>query len=140
MVRSAGLTGKRETRRLVHHVAMYRAIPILLLLSLTACRSLEPRPAASSYSCMRAVRDQVVQRLGQNTLDKRLHCAVSAHIARQCSVSEAYLAGMGKEVSDLFTGGDAEWADWQADRAGVSCGKANADEQGIAGCCAERGY
>jgi hypothetical protein len=88
---------------------------------------------------MRAVRDQVRQQLGEVS-DKRLHCAVSAHIAQRCSVAEAYMAGMGKELEDLFGGGDAEWADWRADRAGVHCGRAQSGDDEIVGCCAQAGY
>jgi len=106
---------------------------------LSACRSVEPRAASSSYGCMKVVRDQVVAQL-KDAGDKHLHCVVSAGIARRCSVTEAYLAGMGKELADLFTPhGDAEWADWQADRAGVACGRVNAGEA-IEGCCVARGY
>lgn len=71
--------------------------------------------------------------------DKRLHCLASAQIAQQCSVIEAYMAGMGKELSDLFGHGDAEWADWRADRAGVSCGRHN-NSADIQACCAAKGY
>jgi hypothetical protein len=110
----------------------------LLLLTMTmlsACTSLQPRPEISSLGCMQAVRAQ----LPTDRPDKRLHCLASAQIARQCSVSEAYLAGMGKELRDLFSAGDAEWADWQADRAGVRC-RRNGDAETIEACCAEQGY
>jgi hypothetical protein len=96
---------------------------------------MQPRPADSMLGCMQAVRAQ----LPENPADKRLHCLVSAQIARQCSVSEAYLAGMGKELRDLFGAGDAEWADWRADRAGVRCGRSS-DEAVIEACCARQGY
>ena len=85
---------------------------------------------------MQAVRAQ----LPTDDTDKRLHCLVSAQIARQCSVSEAYLAGIGKELRDLFGRGDAEWADWQADRAGVSCGRMQGSDVDIHACCAAKGY
>ncbi|MGC3981727.1 MAG: hypothetical protein QM808_10730 [Steroidobacteraceae bacterium] len=111
---------------------MLRPLLLITVLSITACTSLQPRPAASSYACMKAVRDQQPADLP----DKRLHCVASAQIARQCSVSEAYLAGIGKELRDLFGSGDPEWADWQADRAGVAC----RNEDGIAACCERRGF
>jgi hypothetical protein len=57
-----------------------------------------------------------------------------------CNLSEAYLAGAGKELRDLLGAGDAEWTDWQADRAGVDCARHAQDDSGIADCCAERGY
>jgi hypothetical protein len=85
---------------------------------------------------MQAVRAQ----LPVTDNDKHLHCLVSAQITQQCSVIEAYLAGMGKELSDLFGRGDAEWADWRADRAGVSCGRSEEGAVAIDACCAKRGY
>jgi hypothetical protein len=113
-------------------------VPCFLLLPglLMACSSVQPRPAHSSYGCMQAVRAQ----LPTDDNDKRLHCLATAQITRQCSVSEAYLAGMGKELSDLFGSGDAEWADWQADRAGVNCGRAQNSMEDIQACCAAKGY
>jgi hypothetical protein len=85
---------------------------------------------------MQAVRAQLPTEYN----DKRLHCFASAQIARQCSVTEAYMAGIGKEISDLFGHGDAEWADWRADRAGVSCGRTQIDAADIQACCAAKGY
>jgi hypothetical protein len=115
---------------------MIRNLALLLLCCLTACSSVQPRPATSSYGCMQAVRAQ----LPASDSDKRQHCLVSAYIAQQCSVTEAYLAGIGKELRDLFGHGDAEWADWQADRAGVSCGRMQSDAAALQACCAARGY
>lgn len=110
-------------------------LPCLFLLPV-ACSSVQPRPAMSSYGCMQAVRAE----LPADASDKRLHCVAAAQIARQCSVSEAYLAGMGKELADLFGRGDAEWSDWQADRAGVGCGQTQNSASDIRACCAAKGY
>lgn len=72
--------------------------------------------------------------------DSRAHCLASGLIARYCSKSEAYMAGAGKELRDLFGPGDAEWRDWRADRAGIACSRLGKDDAEIASCCAERGY
>ncbi|MGD9841741.1 MAG: hypothetical protein AB7F79_02210 [Steroidobacteraceae bacterium] len=102
------------------------------LVLLAACTTApDHRPTHSSYGCMQAVRLQVPATLD----DKQQHCLASALIAQQCSVMEAYLAGMGKELSDLFGAGDAEWADWQADRTGIACAKNNDSHEAIADCC-----
>jgi hypothetical protein len=85
---------------------------------------------------MRAVRDSLPAGLP----DKRAHCLASAGIALRCSVMEAYVAGAGKEISDLFTGGDAEWADWRADRVGVACAKLSYQIDVVSMCCKEHGY
>jgi hypothetical protein len=85
----------------------------------------------SSYGCMRAVRDIVPTRIP----DKRAHCLAAGGIALHCSVAEAYIAGVGKEVTDLFTGGDAEWGDLKADAAGVRCARAGRGDSQLASCC-----
>ena len=118
---------------------MARLKPLLALsfvAQLGACAGVEPRPAQSSYGCMQAV----VQQLPESTNDKHLHCLAGAGIARQCSVVEAYLAGIGKELRDMFGAGDPEWADWQADRAGIRCARESATHADIEECCTRRGY
>lgn len=79
--------------------------------------------------------------------DPRAHCIASGLIAQRCSATEARLAGLGKEVRDVFTHGDASWRDWQADRAGVRCartigsGAAEADARAaLDACCRAAGY
>lgn len=95
------------------------------------------RPADSSYGCMQAV---VRDKLPPSLPDERAHCLGAGLIARYCSGSEAYLAGAGKELRDLLGHGDAQWADWRADRAGIDCARrANGDAE-LETCCAERGY
>ncbi len=108
-----------------------RPLLLLLMVLLTACTSVHPRAVSSSLDCMRAARAQLPAAL----TDKQQHCLASAYIARQCSVTEAYLAGMGKEVQDLFGAGDADWADWRADRQGIACRSAG-DVNAVLSCCA----
>jgi hypothetical protein len=110
---------------------------VVVALGLYGCATPPDRPAVSSYSCMVAVRESVPPQ----GYDKRAHCMVSAGIAQRCSVFEADLAGLGKEFRDVFTpGGDASWADWRADRAGIRCAKRGRDPAMLAACCAESGY
>jgi hypothetical protein len=100
--------------------------------ALSACTAVAPRAASSSYGCMAAVvRDHVPPTLP----DKRAHCLASGLIARHCSVGEAYMAGAGKEIRDLFGHGDAEWADWQADRRGIACARRSSSDEQVAECC-----
>ena len=68
--------------------------------------------------------------------DKRAHCLAAGLIARYCSVGEAYIAGAGKELLDLFGGGDAQWSDRQADRVGIRCASAAISDEQVAACCA----
>ena len=93
------------------------------------------RPAVSSYECMKAVRDALPAGLD----DKRAHCLAAGGIAQRCSVFEADLAGLGKEVRDVFTGGDASWADWRADRTGIRCAKQAKNGQTLGACCEAAG-
>jgi hypothetical protein len=115
------------------------ALVLVLALVLAACAGVPQhaaRLAPSSYGCMQAV----VARLPPRLPDKRAHCRAAGMIARYCSVPEAYIAGAGKEVRDAFTGGDAEWADWRADRVGIRCAQRSADDAELFACCAGRGY
>jgi hypothetical protein len=82
----------------------------------------------------------VRDKLPANLPDKRAHCLAGGLISRYCSVTEAYLAGAGKEVRDLLGHGDAEWADWRADRVGIECARESGDDAALAQCCSARGY
>jgi hypothetical protein len=77
----------------------------------------------------------VKQQLPPNLPDKRAHCVAAGMIARYCSLPEAYLASIGKELRDLVTGGDAEWGDWRADRVGIACARRAADDAALLTCC-----
>lgn len=108
------------------------------LLTLTGCASLSgQRLAHSSYGCMEAV---VREKVPEDLRDKHRHCLAGGLIARYCSLSEAYLAGLGKELGDLLGPGDAEWKDWQADRAGVRCARKSVTDEDVAACCTRAGY
>jgi hypothetical protein len=108
-----------------------------LLSDCTSVANAPPRIAASSYQCMAAV---VKEKVPGNVPDKRAHCLAAGLIARYCSRTEAYIAGAGKEFRDLFTGGDFEWADWRADRAGIGCALRTGDDAALAACCSTVGY
>jgi hypothetical protein len=116
------------------------AAAVVTMANLTACASIANRPPRleqSTYGCMQAV---LREKLPADLPDKRAHCLAGGLISRYCSVSEAYLAGAGKEVRDLFGHGDAEWRDWQADRAGIACAREGAGDAFLAECCSARGY
>lgn len=80
------------------------------------------------------------EKLPADLPDKRAHCLASGLIYRYCSVSEAYIAGLGKEVRDALGKGDVEWADWRADRVGIECARHAEDDSALSECCSERGY
>jgi hypothetical protein len=107
----------------------------ILLFLLAACAPLPqraPRASHSSFGCMTAaLRD----RLPSDLPDVQAHCMASALIARYCSVSEATMAGWGKELKDLLGPGDAEWRDLRSDRRGITCARAATTEQELLACC-----
>jgi hypothetical protein len=109
--------------------------PLLLLTALAACHSVPNKAARlepSSYGCMAAVLNQ---KLPPNLPDKQAHCQASGLIARYCSPTEAYMAGIGKELRDALGFGDVEWADWKADRVGVGCAYRSQSDEALASCC-----
>lgn len=107
---------------------------IMVALSVCACVPLRgTRGAPSSTSCVHAA---VHQDWPPGLTDKQKHCRATAAIAATCSVPEARLAGILKEVADLFGKGNAEWADLRADWAGVRCARAAQNVASIESCCA----
>lgn len=77
----------------------------------------------------------VRERVPAKLPNKQTHCLAAGLIARHCSVAEAYVAGAGKELRDVFGHGDAEWADWRADRIGIGCARSSASDEQLADCC-----
>ena len=82
----------------------------------------------------------VTNKLPAGLPDSRAHCMASGLIARYCSRTEAYMAGLGKELRDLLGPGAAEWRDLRADRAGIACAREAKDDTEIATCCSRQGY
>ena len=70
-----------------------------------------------------------------DAVDEVRHCLATGFIARRCSVGEAYLVGVAKELKDAFGPGNLEWRDWQADRAGVRCARASHSDAELRTCC-----
>lgn len=114
---------------------MRRFVLTLTLLATAACAPLpyrEARPGKSSLGCMQAaLRD----RLPEKIPDSQAHCLAAGLIARYCSVTEATLASVGKELKDLFGRGDAEWRDLQSDRRGIHCARDSRDDAALSECC-----
>ena len=113
----------------------YIAVMATVCVALCACVPLagrEQRAANSSFGCMQRVRDDKLP-VGIN--DEMKHCLAAALIARYCSRTEAWMASVGKEIEDVFGPGDAEWADIQADRSGVTCARAASSDEDLRQCC-----
>lgn len=90
------------------------------------------RPARSSLGCMHAA---LRMQEPLPAADSQAHCLAAGLIARYCSVSEAWLAGIAKEVRDLFGPGNAEWRDLANDGRGIRCARAVEDDSGLRKCC-----
>ena len=69
------------------------------------------------------------------TPDSQAHCMAAGLIARYCSISEAWLASIAKEVGDLFGPGRAEWRDLQSDGRGIRCARLAEDTAALRRCC-----
>ncbi len=115
-------------------------LAVLVVSLLCGCAPLsryEVRPARSSLGCMRSV-----LRMHEPTPahDAQAHCLAAGLIARYCSISEAWLAGIGKEIRDLFGPGQAEWRDLVADRRGIDCARRVTDDAGLQVCCEEAAH
>lgn len=55
-----------------------------------------------------------------STYDKNLHCSVSCMLTLRCNSKEVLLVGYLKEFKDLLGPGNAERADIEADKYGIS--------------------
>ena len=109
-----------------------RPATLLLVVMTAACATQGPRAAPSSLGCMQAATHSLPTELN----DEQKHCVASGLIARRCSLTEAAMAGAGKELKDAFTAGDASWADWRSDRKGMRCARYARDETSLLSCCA----
>lgn len=54
--------------------------------------------------------------------DKFMHCTMSCYLAARCGTSESAIAGILKEIIDVFGPGNAELADLKANAKGISFG------------------
>ena len=111
----------------------FAAVAAGVLLGACATAPGVQRLAPSSLDCMRTV---VRAKLPKDLPDKQAHCLAAGLIAYYCSRPEAYLAGYGKEFTDIFDGGDPEIGDIKADLMGIRCERSAASTQDLAGCCA----
>ena len=92
----------------------------------------EQRLARSSLGCMKAaIKDQQLESIP----DWQAHCIAAGLIALHCSVTEAGMASVGKELKDLFGHGDAEWRDLESDSRGVRCARGSSSDAQLRSCC-----
>jgi hypothetical protein len=61
----------------------------------------------------------VKAKLLESNNDKYMHCAVSCMLAKRCGALDSYQIGVLKEIWDLFTPGDADIKDIEADLIGI---------------------
>ena len=140
IIRNKQVLGNNSYMMGRHWNSRHGPVATLMMIALVGCGSVPSRPARpskSSYGCMSTV---LANKVAADLPDSHAHCLAAGLIARYCSLSEAYLAGAGKELRDLLGPGDAEWRDWQADRVGIACAKSSADDLNLASCCSAKGY
>jgi hypothetical protein len=92
----------------------------------------EARADKSSLACIEsAIAGRNLEALPD---DAEAHCIAAGLIALRCSVTEAWIAGVGKELRDLLGPGDAEIKDLRNDARGVECARATGKD-GLDACC-----
>ena len=91
----------------------------------------ESRAGKSSLTCMRSA---LAGRSFEGMHDAEVHCIATGLVALRCSVTESWLAGLGKEMRDLFGPGDAALNDLRADGRGVHCARTTGKD-GLDACC-----
>jgi hypothetical protein len=94
-------------------------------------------PRASAGSCIQRTVDSLQL---DGLPDARRHCLAAGTIAIRCGGASAFMAGYGKELSDVFGPGDAEWRDIVANRAGRRCAGQGTDAALLSACCEQAGY
>ena len=106
----------------------------MAIVALAGCRTAPgvKRPESSVVGCVRAV---VQDKVPREVHDKQAHCLAAGFITRYCSVSEAYVAGLAKEIGDLLGRGDASAADLSANRSGIRCARSAATDDDVRACC-----
>ena len=80
------------------------------------------------------MRSAIADRSFEGLHDYEAHCIATGLIALRCSVTESWLAGVGKELEDLFGPGDAALNDLQAGGRGVRCARTQGKD-GLDTCC-----
>jgi hypothetical protein len=106
------------------------------LVAMSACAPMPNRPARPARSTLACIEAAMAGHEFDAMNDKQAHCLAAGLIARQCSVTEAMLASIGKEIEDVFGAGDAQWRDLAADRHGLHCGRTASSDAQIVDCCA----
>jgi hypothetical protein len=116
-------------QRLIKLIALFAAATV------AACAPLPHRETRASHSSLGCMHAALRERLPDGLSDAQTHCIAAGLIARYCSVTEATLASVGKELRDLLGSGDAEWRDLQSDRRGVDCARTAGTDASLQVCC-----
>ena len=90
-----------------------------ILLALT-CFTLSASAEGRNLCTIETANKYLPQVEKHSDYDKNRHCAISCIMAVKCNDNETLLAGFMKEVKDVFGPGNAEWADYRADKAGIN--------------------
>lgn len=68
---------------------------------------------------IKSTKAEVVARSNRAS-DKNMHCAVSCILTHRCYATDVFALGVGKEIWDVFSPGDADLRDLQADIRGIN--------------------
>ncbi len=93
----------------------------LLLVEAQAKDAICPKPFVESVKAEVLARSKrELRKTHKIKNDKNAHCAVSCILTHRCYASHVLALGVGKEIWDVFTPGDADLYDLQADIRGIN--------------------
>lgn len=97
---------------------------ILAVLFYTGVSSAFAGSLVCSPSTIKSVKAEVESRASKKrNTDKNMHCAVSCLLTLKCRSGDVLALGIGKEIYDMFTPGDADLKDMKADIQGIDLAK-----------------
>lgn len=94
---------------------------ILLLTFFLMTLVLPAHAAKKKLICSRADIDKAIKvATSHSQNDKNRHCSVSCLLTLKCNSNYVLGLGIAKEIKDATGKGNAEWADFEADRMGIA--------------------
>lgn len=91
----------------------------VILAFLVALIPVKSTYAKEMFICPLYHANTLKKKLPVKSSDKFKHCALSCQLALRCSAIDTMELGILKEIWDLVSPGNAEWADLEADALGI---------------------
>jgi hypothetical protein len=94
-------------------------LAFVMALAFTSLGKAHASAKSATIFCPLYHAQKLKNKLPAKSTDKFKHCALSCQLALRCSALDTMNLGILKEVWDLFTPGNAEWKDIEADATGI---------------------